>query len=126
MVALGQLEIPFFKGIGRQRGRCFGALAQVIGKTAIPCLPKNFVPAAKRVGAELLDFSVPEIAEDVTGRKDFKTAAKKVGRQTLRKQLGVGSRKRSASRWTNPIKTAKQTTRLRRDFLKPILTNRVN
>ena len=44
-----------------------------------------FVPAAKRVGADFLEFAVPEIAEVVSGKKNIKTAAKSVGRQTLRK-----------------------------------------
>ena len=98
MVASRQVEIPFYRGVGRQRGRGFGALAQVIGRTAIPFLRKYINPAAKRVGADLLEFAVPEIAEVVSGRKNFKTAAKSVGRQTLRKQLGEGSRRRTAGR----------------------------
>ena len=84
MVASRQVEIPFYRGLGWQRGRRFGALAQVIGRTGIPFLRKHTVPAAKRVGADLLEFAVPEIAE-VSGRKNFKTAAKSVGRETLRK-----------------------------------------
>ena len=92
MVASRQVEIPYYRGVGRQRGRGFGALAQVIGRTAIPFLRKYIVPAAKRVGDDLLEFAVPEIAEVVIGRKNFKTAAKSVGRQTLRKQLGEGQR----------------------------------
>ena len=51
---------------------------------------------AKRIGADLLDFAVPEIAEVVSGRKNFKTAAKSVGKQTLRKQLGEGSRNKES------------------------------
>ena len=82
MVASRQVEIPFYRGAGRQRGRRLGALAQVIGRTTIPFLHKNIVPAAKRVGADLLEFALPEIAEVVSGRKMFKTAAKSVGRQT--------------------------------------------
>ena len=80
MVASRQVEFPFYRGVGR-RGRGFGALAQVIGRTAIPFLRKYIVPAAKRVGADLLKFAGPEIAEVVSGRKNFKTAAKSVGRQ---------------------------------------------
>ena len=76
MVASRQVQIPFYRGVGRQRGRGFGALAQVFGRTAISFLRKYIVPAAKCVGAELLDFAVPEIAEVVSGRKNFKTAAK--------------------------------------------------
>ena len=52
MVAPRQVEIPFYRGIGRKRGRGFGALAQVIGRTANPFLRKYIVPAAKRVGAD--------------------------------------------------------------------------
>ena len=114
MVASRQVETPFYRGVGRQRGRGFGALAQDIGRTAIPFLRKYIVPAAKHVGADLLEFAVPEIGEVVSGRKNFKTDAKSVGRQTLRKQLGSGSRKRSASR-VIPTKSGKQISRSRRD-----------
>ena len=94
MVASRKVEIPYYRGVGRQRGWGFGALAQVLGRIAIPFLRKYIVPAAKRVGADLLEFAVPEIAEVVRGRKNIKSAAKSVGRQTLRKQLGEGSRRR--------------------------------
>ena len=110
MLASRQGEIQFYRGAGRQRARGFGALTQVIGRTAIQVLRKYIVPAAKRVGADLLEFAVPEIAEVISGRKIFKTAAKSVGRQTLRKQLGSGSSKRSASR-VIPTKSAKQICR---------------
>ena len=98
MVAPRQVEIPFYRGVGRQREGGFGAFAQTIGRTAIPFLRKYIVPAAKRVGADLLEFAAPENAEVVLGRKNFKTTAKSVGRQTPIKHLGTGSRKRTASR----------------------------
>ena len=107
MVASRKVEIPYYRDVGRQRGRGFGALAgahysldRIIGRTAIPFLRKYIVPAAKRVGADLLDFAVPQVAEVVSGRRNIKTAAKCVGRQTLRKQLGEGegSRRRTGSR----------------------------
>ena len=117
MVASNTLELPYYKGIGRQRGRGFGALAQVIGRTAIPFLRKYIVPAAKRVGADLLEFAVPEVADVVSGKKNFKTAAKSVGRQTLRKQLGGGKQTRSI-----PVKSLKRSSRSRKD----IFTNIAN
>ena len=84
--------------------------------TAIPFPRKYNVPAAKRIGGDLLEFAVPEIAQVVSGRKNFKTAAKSVGRHTLRKQLGEGSRrKRSASRVIS-TNSAKQSSRSRRDI----------
>ena len=48
MVASRQVEIPYNRGVGRQRGRGLGALAQVIGRTSVPFLRKYIVPAAKR------------------------------------------------------------------------------
>ena len=137
MVASRQVEIPYYRAVGRQRGRGFGALAQVIGRTAIPFLRKYVVPAAKRIGADMLEFAVPEIAEVVSGRKNFKTAAKSVGKKTLRKQLGEGqgqgSRRavgsasgresqtygrqaRRKQRRIIPTKSTRQSSRSRRDI----------
>ena len=69
MVASRQVEIPYYRGVGRQRGRGFGALTQDIGRTAIPFLSKYIVPAARRIGADMLDFAAPEIEEVFGGRK---------------------------------------------------------
>ena len=74
----------------------------------------------------MLEFAVPEIAEVASGRKNFKTAAKSVGKQTLKKQLGERSRRRkgavgvrqgdSKQRTIVPTKSTKQSSRLRRDI----------
>ena len=48
------------------------------------------VPAAKRVGAALIELTAPEIGNVLAGRKKFKSAATDVGKKTLRKQLGGG------------------------------------
>ena len=84
MVASRQVAIPYYRGIGRQRGRGFGVLAQVVGRTAMPFLRNYVVPVAKRVGAELMEVALPENAEVVSDKKNFKSAAKRVGRQTLK------------------------------------------
>ena len=78
MLASRQVEIPFQKGIGRQRDREFRALAQIIGRTAIAFLLTIIVAAAKRVSVDFVEFLVPKIAEVVGHRKIFKTAAKSV------------------------------------------------
>ena len=52
MVTSRQVEIPFYRGICRQRGPVFGEIAQVFGRAAIPLLRKYIVPSAKRVGAD--------------------------------------------------------------------------
>ena len=97
MVAPRQVEIPYYRGVGRQRGRGFGALAQVIGRTSIPFLRTNVVPAAKRIGTDMLEFAAPEIGEVIRGRKTFKSAAKRVGKQTLKKLLVEGSRRQKGA-----------------------------
>ena len=112
MVASGQVEIPYYRAVGRQRGRGFGALAQVIGRTPIPFLRKFVVPAAKRIGADMLEFAVPEIGEVFSGRKSFKTAAKSVRKKTLRKHLSEGIKQKRII----PTKTTKQSSWSRRDI----------
>ena len=119
MVASRQVEIPYYRGVGRQRRRGFGALSQVIGRTAIPFWRKFVVPSAKRIGADLLEFAVPEISEVVSGRKSFKSAAKSVGKQILKEQLGEGSHRRqggSKQRRIIPTKTTKRSSRSQKDF----------
>ena len=109
MVALRGVEIPYYRAVGRQWGRGFGALPQVIGRTAIPFLRKYVVPTAKRIGADMLEFVAPEIGEVISGRKTFKSAAKSVGKQTLKKQLGYGNKQRRIV----PTKSIKQFSRSR-------------
>ena len=116
MVASRQVEIPYYRGVGRQRGWGLGALAQVIRRTAIPFLRNYVVPAAKRIGADMLEFAAPEIGEVISGRKSFKTAAKSVEKQTLRKQLGEGRHGGSKRRRIIPTKSTKQSSRSRRDI----------
>ena len=70
MVESNTLELPYYKGIGRERGRGFGALAQITGRTAILFLRKYNVPSAKRVDADLLPFAVPKV-DDVVSRKQI-------------------------------------------------------
>ena len=98
MVASRQVEIPYYRVVGRQRGSGFGALAQVFGRTAMTFLRKYVVLATKRIGADISEFAASEIEEVISGRKSFKSAAKSVGKQTLKKQLGEGSRRHTAGR----------------------------
>ena len=93
-----QVEIPFYRDVGRQLGRGFGALEQYFGRTA------------KRAVADLLELAVPEIAEVVSDRKIFKTAAASEGRQVSRNQLNSGSGRRTASRFIR-TKSAQQINR---------------
>ena len=111
-VASRQVEIPYYGEFGRQWGRVLGALAQVIGRTAVPFLRKYVVPAVKRRGADMLEFAAPEIGEVISARKSSKTAAKSVAKQTLKKQLGGGSKQRRVF----PTKSNKQSNRSRRDI----------
>ena len=105
MFASRQVKIPLNRGIGR-RGRGLGDFAPAIGRIALPFLHRYIVLAAKRIAAHLLEFAAPEVAQVVSRRKFFKTAAKILGRKILRKLLGSGRRKRISGRIT-PTKSAK-------------------
>ena len=59
----------------------------------------------------MLEFAAPEIGEVISGRMSFKTAAKSVGKQTLKKQLGSDSKQRRII----PTKSNKQSSWSRRD-----------
>ena len=61
--------LPYFSGHNRQRGSGFGDLASGIGRIALPLARKFIIPAAKRVGKELLLQSVPELM-DVVSKKN--------------------------------------------------------
>ena len=74
MVALRQVETPYYRGVGRQAGRGFGAFAQVFRRPATPFMRKCVVPAAKRIGADMLEFDALEIGEVISGKKSFKSA----------------------------------------------------
>ena len=58
-----------------------------------PFIKKYIVPAAKKIGADLLEIAAPEIGEVVSGRKNFKTFARIVGTKAVRKELGGGKTK---------------------------------
>ena len=72
MVARNSADFPIFRGHARQCGRGFGALAQTLGRTALPFITKNIVLAAKRIRADLFEIAAPEIGEVVSGRKNSK------------------------------------------------------
>ena len=78
--------LPYFSGHYRQRGSGFGALASGIGRIALPLARKLIIPAAKRVGKELLLQSVPELMDVVSKKKSPKQALKSTITNTVKKQ----------------------------------------
>ena len=80
--------LPYFSGHYRQRGSGFGALASGIGRIALPLARKFIIPAAKRVGKELLLQSVPELMDVVSKKKSPKQALKNTISNTVKKQTG--------------------------------------
>ena len=106
MAVSRQVEIPYYRGIVRKYGRGFSAVARIIGRTAIQILRKYIVPATKCVGSGFLELRATEATKVVSGRKNFETPVKCVGRHILRKKLGSSSRKKTASK-VFPTKNAK-------------------
>ena len=80
-------NLPHFSGHYRQRGSGFGALALGIGRVALPLARKFVIPAAEKIGKELLPQAAPELIESATKRKSPKQALR-----TIKKQIGGGSR----------------------------------
>ena len=102
-----QATMPHFSGHYRQRGSSFGALAMAIGRVALPLARKFIVPAAKRIGKELLVQAAPELIDIATRKKTLKQALKNTLKNTIKKQVGAG---RSKSRMSRKRKTATTTT----------------
>ena len=98
---------PYFSGHYCQRGSGFGALADGIGRAALPIARKVLWPAAKRIGRELIAQAAPEIVEIVSKKKTPKEAIKSTLKKTVKKQIG-GSRKRLR----NQQKSAQRTKRI--------------
>ena len=89
-----QASLPHFSGHYRQRGSGFGALAAGIGHVAIPFARRVILPAAKKLGRELLMSAAPELIDVAMKKKSPKQALKNTVTKTARKQLGGGRRRR--------------------------------
>ena len=103
--------MPHFSGHCRQRGSGFGALAMGIVRVALPLARKFIVPAAKRIGKELLVQAAPELIDIATRKKTPKQALKNTVKNTIKKQVGAG---RSKSHMSRKRKTATTTTTRKR------------
>ena len=76
-----QATMPHFSGHYRQRGSGFSALAMGIGRVALPLARKFIVPAAKRIGKELLVQAAPELIDMATRKKTQKTSLEKYSKK---------------------------------------------
>ena len=87
-----QATMPHFSGHYRQRGSGFGALAMGIGRVALPLAQNFIIPAAKRIGKELLVQAAPELNNIATKKKTPKQALKSTVKNTIKKQVGSGKK----------------------------------
>ena len=69
-------NLPYFKGVPRQRGRGFGALARTVARTTLPILKKYVLPAAKKNGRDVIESAIPEIGGVLSGQTSFKKSSK--------------------------------------------------
>ena len=88
-----QASLPHFSGHYRQRDSGFGTLAAGIGRVAIPFARRVNLPAAKKLGRELLMSAEPELIDVAMKKKSPKQALKNTVTKTARKQLGGGRRR---------------------------------
>ena len=61
--------MPHFSGHYRQRGSGFGVVAFGIRRVALPLARKFIIPAAKRIGKELVVQAAPELMNIATKKK---------------------------------------------------------
>lgn len=87
-------SLPYFRGVPRQKGRGLGALAGTVIRTAFPIIKKFVIPAAKKIGRDVIGAAVPEIGEVVSGRQSVKRALKRTANTAIRNQIGGGRAKR--------------------------------
>ena len=109
-----QAVLPHYSSYSRQRGSGFGALVAGIGRVALPFVRKFLLPAAKKVGRDLLIDSIPELVDVVSKRKTPKAAAKEALRKTVNRQLGQGGRGRVKYQKTNLKRRRKTRSVIRR------------
>ena len=109
-----QASIPYYRT--RQRGSGFGTF---VGRTAIPILRKFVLPAAKRIGKELIQEAAPELLDVVSGKTKPKQALKNTAKKTVRKQFAGGRVKKSKTQKKRVIRnnTRKRNSRIRKDIL---------
>ena len=111
--------LPYFSGHYRQRGSGFGALASGIGRIALPIARKFILPAAKRVGKELLLQSVPELMDVVSKKKSPKQALKNTMiSNTVKKQTGGSLALRMRQRRMNRRRSKRSGSKARKSSKK--------
>ena len=111
VVASRQVETPFWRSIGRQRGRVFGFTCKRYWGNRI----SNFLwicgPISEPCGCWLFGSCC---ARNFSGRRKFETASKNVGRQTLGKHLCSGSKKRKKATSRKELVYGRQASRVNR------------
>ena len=69
-------SLPYFEGVPRQRGRGFGALARTVARTTLPILKKYVLPAAKKIGRDVIESAIPEVGGVLSGQTSIKKSSK--------------------------------------------------
>ena len=110
--------LPYFSGHYRQRCSGFGALASGIGRISLPVARKFILPAAKRVGKELLLQSVPELMDVVSKKKSPKQTLKHTTSITVKKQTGGSLALRMRQRRINRRRSKRSGSKARKDSKK--------
>ncbi len=109
-----QASMPYFSGAARQRGRGLGSLALSIGRTALPIFKKFIVPAAKRIGRNVMQDALPEVMDVVSGRAKPRQALKRTMQKTVKRQIGGSQPKRCPGKRKAKKRVTKKKSRTKR------------
>ena len=123
-MTVDSINMPYFKGVPRQRGRGLGALALSVARTAIPIFRNFIVPAAKKVGRDFIKSAVPEIGEVVSGNQSLKRALRSSAKSTIKKQVGGGSVGSTSKKRRVTVRRSARSSRRRRRASTRTSTNR--
>ena len=115
-----QVQMPYYHGYARQRGHGIGSVALTMGRVALPLLKNYVLPAAKRIGRDLIEAAIPEVIDVIAGKTTAKSALKRTARKTATKQLGGGQKRKGVTKRKPVSRSKKINQRSRADILKGV------
>ena len=87
-----QYQQPAFHGPARQFGPGgMGAFAMRMGRVAMPLMRKYVLPVAKEIGKNLVSAFVPELSNEISGKKRPRKAFKDTIKHSAAKTLSVAT-----------------------------------
>ena len=105
-------NLPFLKEFLVREGVALGPWLEQSLEQLSQFSRNTFYLQQKKIGRDVIESAIPEIAGVLSGQTSIKRAVKKTAKSTIRKQVGGGMKKRKNTRQS----IVRQ--KIRKDFLK--------